>query len=185
MGPTTAGETAGAGERRPRIALVRWAGAFAAALAVGALLPLWPALRLTADDDRLGHVPLASDEQFTIAYVHSIDRLPIEENIKVRDGGLVVDSTRLRQFGAGMGHVPGEGTGRADGDWWVIEDMNRDIGPEVALRVGAPSVDHRVRTPDAEVRLSPCLASRRVVVEPVRITTLHLLFERTPQPCAE
>ena len=152
------------------------------ALVTGALLPLWPALRLTVDDDRLGHLPLAEGEQFTISYVHSIDHLPIEENIEVRDGNLIVDSTRLRQFGAGMGHIPGEGTGRADGEWWVIEDMNRDIGPEVAIRVGVASVDHRLHTPDAEVRLSPCLASRRVVVAPVRISALHLLFGGDPQP---
>ena len=162
--------------------------AFTAALLMGAAvvaaatLPLWPALRLSVDEDRLGHLPLAEGELFTISYVHSIDHLPIEEYLEVRDGNLVVDSTRLRQFGAGMGHRPGEGTGRADGEWWVIEDMDRDIGTEVAIRVGAPSVDHRVETPDSEVRLSPCLASRRVVVEPVRATTLQLLFDSDPQP---
>jgi hypothetical protein len=164
--------------RRAGTALVAVAAVFFA----GALLPLWPALRLSVDDERLGHLPLAEGEQFTLSYVHSIDRLPIEENLRVRDGELVVDSTRLRQFGAGMGHIPGEGTGRADGEWWVIEDMNRPIGPEVAIRVGAAAVDHRLRTPDAEVRLSPCLTSRRVVVEPVRISTLRLLLAGDPQP---
>lgn len=130
----------------------------------------------------MGHLPLAEGEQFTVAYVHSIDGLPIEENIEVREGRLVVDSTRLRQFGAGMGHVPGEGSGRAEGDWWVIEGMDREIGSVLALRVGAASVDHRVRTPDTEVQLSPCLSSRRVTVEPVHISTLHLLTARDPQP---
>lgn len=170
----------------PRVAAFRLTIAAAlvvvAAVATAAAVPLWPALRLSVDEDRLGHLPLAEGELFTLSYVHSIDHLPIEEYIEVRDGNLVVDSTRLRQFGAGMGHRPGEGTGRADGEWWVIEDMNRDIGPEVAIRVGAPSVDHRVITPDAEVRLSPCLATRRVVVEPVRATTLQLLFDTDPQP---
>lgn len=162
---------------------VFWIGGALLVIGVAAtLVPLWPALRLSVDGDRLGHLPLAQGEQFTLSYVHSIDRLPIEENIEVRGRTLVVDSTRLRQFGAGMGHRPGEGTGRADGEWWVIEDMNRDIGPEVAIRVGAPAIDHRLRTPDAEVRLSPCLATRRVTVEPVRVTTLQLLFDTEPQP---
>jgi hypothetical protein len=157
------------------------AAVLAAVLAAGAL-PLWPALRLSADDERLGYLPLAEGEQFTLSYIHSIDHLPIEENLEVRDGELVADSTRLRQFGAGMGHIPGEGTGRADGEWWVIEDMNRPIGPEVVIRVGTAAVDHRLRTPDAEVRLSPCLTSRRVVVEPARISTLRLLSAGDPQP---
>lgn len=168
--------------RRPRIAAIGGITILLALGAAAALLPLWPALRLSVDGEHLGHLPLAEGERFTIAYVHSIDHLPIEENIEVREDTLVVDSTRLRQFGAGMGHIPGEGNGRADGEWWVIEDMERDIGPEVAVRVGAPSVDHRVRTPDAEVRLSPCLATRRVLIEPVRATTLQLLFDHDPQP---
>ncbi|MBR8740939.1 DUF1850 domain-containing protein [Nocardiopsis sp. MG754419] len=168
--------------RRPRTAALWTAGALLALGAAVALLPLWPALRLSVDDERLGHLPLAEGEMFTLSYVHSIDHLPIEEYIEVRDGTFVVDSTRLRQFGAGMGHRPGEGTGRADGEWWVIEDMNRDIGSEVAIRVGAPSIDHRVSTPDAEVRLSECLTARRVLIEPARATTLQLLFDTDPQP---
>jgi hypothetical protein len=187
MDPTTVGRSADAAARRPRISALGRVGrllgaALAAALVIAVLVPLWPGLRLSVDGDRMGHLRLAEGELFTIAYVHSIDRLPIEENIGVRDGALIVDSTRLRQFGAGMGQIPGEGTGRADGEWWVIEDMNRDIGPEVAVRVGAAYVDHRVRTPDAEVRLSPCLTSRRVVIEPVRISALQLLFGGDPQP---
>ncbi|MFE1169345.1 DUF1850 domain-containing protein [Nocardiopsis sp. NPDC058789] len=190
MEPTAVGRSADAEPRRPRISALRraglWLGAgLGAALLVGALLPVWPALRLSVDGDRLGHLPLAEGEQFTVSYVHSIDHLPIEENIEVRDGELVADSTRLRQFGAGMGQIPGQGTGRADGEWWVIEDMNRHVGPELAIRVGTASVDHRLRTPDTEVRLSPCLTSRRVAVEPARISTLVLLIGGSPQPVCD
>ncbi|PWV52105.1 DUF1850 domain-containing protein [Nocardiopsis sp. L17-MgMaSL7] len=190
MEPTAVGPSADAEPRRPRIsalrrAVLRVGAGLGAALLVGALVPVWPALRLSVDGDRLGHLPLAEGEQFTVSYVHSIDHLPIEENLEVRDGELVADSTRLRQFGAGMGQIPGQGTGRADGEWWVIEDMNRHVGPELAIRVGTASVDHRLRTPDAEVRLSPCLTSRRVAVEPARISTLVLLVGRSPQPVCD
>ncbi|MFL1379802.1 MULTISPECIES: DUF1850 domain-containing protein [unclassified Nocardiopsis] len=156
----------------------------AAALAVlaGLFWPTHSALRVADEGAVIGYLPLAPEEVFTITYVHSIDHLPIEEDIAVRDGRLVVDATRIRQFGAGMGQIAGEGHGRADGEWWVIEEMNRDIGAELALRVGAPTVDHRIRTPGAEVRLSPCLTAHRVTVEPVRLSTLHLLTARTPAP---
>jgi len=167
--------------RRPfRAAAV---AALVLAAAAGALLwPAWPALRLSTGGTELGHLPLSEGELFTISYVHSIDHLPIEENIEVREGRLIVQSTRFRQFGAGMGHIVGEGTGRADGEWWVIEGMDRDIGTELALRVGAPSVDHRVSTPDDEVGLSACLAAHRVTIEPDRVSTLRLLLGRTPEP---
>ncbi|WP_306370567.1 DUF1850 domain-containing protein [Nocardiopsis sp. CC223A] len=157
------------------------AAAVLAALAALAW-PVHPALRIADEGAVIGHLPLAAEEVFTIAYVHSIDGLPIEEDIAVRDGRLVVDATRIRQFGAGMGQIPGEGRGRADGRWWVIEDMNRDIGTELAIRVGSPAVDHRLRTPGAEVRLSPCLTAHRVTVEPVRLSALHFMNVRTPAP---
>ncbi|MFJ9554824.1 DUF1850 domain-containing protein [Nocardiopsis sp. NPDC101807] len=176
--PRVERSAADARPRWPRTAALLGAGAVLAAL----LLPVWPALRLSDGGDTLGHLRLAGGGSFTVSYVHSIDGLPIEENLLVRDGRLVVDSTRVRQFGAGMGHVPGEGTGRADGEWWVVEGMERDIGTELTIRVGAPAVDHRIRAPGAEVRLSPCLAAHPVRVEPVLLPTLLLPLATVPEP---
>ncbi|WP_446724975.1 DUF1850 domain-containing protein [Nocardiopsis sp. N85] len=184
--PGTAGRPrpGGPGPGAPVDRDVRTAALLTVALALlGALVwPVHPALRVADEGAVIGHLPLAEGEVFTVSYVHSIDRLPIEEDLVVRDGHLVVDATRIRQFGAGMGQIPGEGNGRAEGPWWVVEDMGRDIGPVLALRVGAPAIDHRIRTPDAEVRLSPCLAAHRVTVEPVRLSTLHLPLTRVPAP---
>ncbi|MBE2999181.1 DUF1850 domain-containing protein [Nocardiopsis sp. HNM0947] len=164
----------------------RWirAGALTVAVAAVALLlwPARPALRVSDEGRALGHLPLAEGEALTVAYTHSIDGLPIEEDLVVEDGHLVVDATRLRQFGAGMGQIPGEGHGRADGRWWVVEDLDRDIGPELVLRVGSSEVDHRLRVPGTEVELSPCLAGQRVTVEPVRVSTLRLWLDGGPRP---
>ncbi|WP_285729970.1 DUF1850 domain-containing protein [Nocardiopsis sp. ATB16-24] len=174
-------DTGTTSQRRRTVALVTCGTVLAMVLTVPAL-PLRPALRLSDEGDTVGHLPLAEGERFTIAYVHSIDGLPIEEDIDVRDGRMVVDATRLRQFGAGMGHIPGEGTGHADGEWWVVDGIGRDIGTELVIRVGAPTTDHRIRTPDDEVRLSRCLAARPVTVEPVRVSALRLLLEGGPGP---
>lgn len=160
----------------------RACGALAAAALGALLLPVWPVLRVSDEGSTIGYLPLAEGERFTVSYVHSIDRLPIEEDIERRDGRLVADTTRVRQFGAGMGQVPGEGAGRADGEWWVVEDMGRDLGTELVIRVGSPAVDHRLRAAGAEVRLSPCLAAHRVALEPDRIPTLPLLLRRAPRP---
>lgn len=194
MTPIPATDAAPGTAGRPRPARPGTAGrdvltALAATAAVALLAalvslawPVGPALRVSDGDEVIGHLPLAPGEVLTVAYVHSIDGLPIEEDIVVRDGRLIVEATRIRQFGAGMGQIPGEGRGRADGRWWVIEDMGRDIGTELAIRVGSPAVDHRLRTPGAEVRLSPCLAAHRVTVEPVRLSALHTLTARPPAP---
>ncbi|CAL9530467.1 hypothetical protein SUDANB121_04045 [Nocardiopsis dassonvillei] len=169
-------------DREVLAALAATAAAALLAALVSLAWPVAPALRVSDGGEVIGHLPLAPGEVFTVAYVHSIDGLPIEEDIAVRDGRLVVEATRIRQFGAGMGQIPGEGRGRADGPWWVIEDMGRDIGPELAIRVGSPAVDHRIRTPGAEVRLSPCLTAHRVTIEPVRLSALRSLTARTPAP---
>ncbi|WP_051415479.1 DUF1850 domain-containing protein [Nocardiopsis sp. CNT312] len=175
--PTGAG-----GVPRPSAAAL-WGGLFVLTAAAALLLwPVWPALGLTDDGEPLGTLPLAEGEVFTISYVHSIDGLPIEENLAVREGRLVAESTRSVQYGAGMGQIPGEGHGYAEGRWWVVEAMDRDVGGEVVLRPGSAAVDHRLRTPGAEVRLSPCLTSHRVVIRPVRVSTLRLLFGQDPRP---
>jgi hypothetical protein len=154
-----------------------------AAVALGALLvPVWPVLRVSDDGSTIGYLPLAEGERFTITYVHSIDQLPIEEDLVRRDGRLVAETTRVRQFGAGMGQIPGEGTGRADGEWWVVDGIGRDVGTELALRVGSPAVDHRLVADGTEVRLSPCLAAHRVTLAPDRAATLPLLIRGVPDP---
>lgn len=163
-------------------------GAVAASLAAAAALPVWPALRVTHDEQVLLTLP---DDQLTISYVHSIDRLPIEEDLSVREGELVVERTRLRQFGAGMGQIEGEGRGYADGPWWVVDDLDRGIGPELLLRVGALRVDHRLHGAGTEVPLSHCLPGERVSITPTRVSTAYLLrgphheHECEPPPAAE
>lgn len=147
-----------------------------AALVAGLLLPVWPALHVTHGEQV---VATFTGDDVTISYVHSIDGLPIEEDLRVRDGELIVERTRLRQFGAGMGQIEGEGRGYADGSWWVVDDLDRPIGPDLLLRVGSPRVDHRVRAGGAEVELSPCLAGERVRITPARISTVSQI--RGPQ----
>ncbi|GAB2522514.1 DUF1850 domain-containing protein [Nocardiopsis aegyptia] len=167
---------------RSPLTVPRVCGVLAAAALGALLLPVWPVLRVSDEGSTIGYLPLSEGERFTITYMHSIDHLPIEEDLVLRDGRLVAETTRIRQFGAGMGQIPGEGTGYADGEWWVIDDMGRDVGTELALRVGSPTVDHRLLADGTEVRLSPCLAAHRVTLDPARAATLPLLVRGAPHP---
>lgn len=154
-------------------------------LALALAAPLWPGVRISHGDEVIAHwrVP---DGTFTLTYVHSIDALPIEEVIAVTGGEFIVEATRIRQFGAGMGQIEGEGEGRADGQWWVVEEIGREIGPELLVRIGAERVDHRVRMDQREVLLSPCLAGEQVRVEPSRLSVMSRMRDwvRT-SPCAQ
>lgn len=148
-------------------------GGIVLAVLAALALPVWPVLRVSSDGRVLALLP---GQHVTISYVHSIDGLPIEEDLRAEDGHLIVERTRLVQFGAGMGQVVGEGHGRAEGRWWVVDDLDRDVGPEVLLRVGAEGVDHRIRTSRTELALSQCLPGRRVRVAPARAPAGALLL---------
>ena len=173
------------GRRGRATAAAAVAGLVVAAVLVALAWPVRPVLRLSHGEDVLADLSLP-DDVFTIRYVHSIDRLPIEEDVQVTGDRLVVQTTRVRQFGAGMGQIAGEGRGYADPPWWVVTDLHRDIGTELLLRVGASGVDHRVRTADGtELALSQCWAGERIRISVERVPLLappqH--HQRHPAPC--
>lgn len=167
--------------RSPRVIGGLVAALLVTAIGFGLLVPLWPAVTVDHDEDRLA---AWRTEAFTLSYIHSIDGLPIEEDLRVTEGELVVERTRLKQFGAGMGHIDGEGQGRADGDWWVVDDLERDIGSQMHLRAGATRIDHRITSAEHELRLSVCLPGERITISAARVSTLTLFTTPDDPACA-
>jgi hypothetical protein len=135
--------------------------------------PAWPELAVRPEGGRECRLPVADGEPFGLSFVHSVDHLPVQDWYRVEDGSIVQDATRLRQFGAGMGHISGDGTARAVDGWWEVADMRRPIGV-LTLRVGGESVDHRLHHPGGVLALSEHWAGHRLVIEPARRST----FER-------
>lgn len=158
------------------------AAAGAALTALGLLLPVWPAVTVSAHGSTTA---VLQENAFTISYIHSIDGLPIEEDLRRSEGELVVERTRLRQFGAGMGHIEGQGQGRSEGEWWVLDDLQRQIGPQMHLRAGAPAIDHRLRAGETELRLSRCLSGERITISAERVSALTYALTRDQFGCAE
>jgi hypothetical protein len=143
-----------------------------AAATVALALPVWPVLTVAPDHGPAQHVPMNDGDPFAVSFVHSLDHLPVEDWYHVDDGHIVQDSTRLQQFGAGMGHIAGVGQGRDAGDWWEITGMDRHIG-HLVIRAGGADVDHRLHHAEQIVPLSQCWTGQRVTVRPARISTLH------------
>ncbi|NDL59955.1 DUF1850 domain-containing protein [Phytoactinopolyspora mesophila] len=158
---------------RPRARSAVAAAALIVVTAIIALvLPVWPVLTVGPDDGPVQYLPLRDGEPFAVSFVHSLDHLPVEDWYHVDDGHIVQDSTRLQQFGAGMGHIAGIGRGQDAGEWWEITGMNRHIG-ELLIRAGSESVDHRLHHAEQIIPLSQCWAGQRVTVRPDRLSTLH------------
>lgn len=77
---------------------------------------------------------------FSIHFIHSVQKTPVEENLEVEaDGSFLLRSTRYQSFGVGLPFLAEEGNFREDfrqdGDYYVFDDMNRHF-PELSLRTG-------------------------------------------------
>lgn len=151
------------------------AGAVAALLAAAALfIPVLPAVSVGLDRDApLTVFPLGRNESFSIRFVHSIDGLPIIESYRLDGLDLVQMETRLLSFGVGTGYIDGEGTLTEDGDWVVIENMERPIG-RLRQRVGVAAVDHRIIWRDKALPLSQNFPGELFIIEGTRMS----LFDR-------
>lgn len=138
------------------------------------LLPVRSVVEVSTNDGVAGHI--SGDGPIWLSYVHSIDKLPIEEEITLDGGEFVVKSTRVQQFGAGMGYASTDGRGYSDGDWWVVDDLDRSIGAELLIRVGPEGIDHRLTAGEQAVDLTSCWPSERVRLEATRISFADIWF---------
>lgn len=107
-------------------------------LAVWINLPA-PSLDIRQRDSRqlLLALPMPYDEPFTIWYLHSIARRPVEEKLHLApQGTLVVDATIWDMNGTGLpyGPDPGMKFELKDGKY-ILTNMNR-VFPEVVMAIG-------------------------------------------------
>lgn len=80
-------------------------------------------------------VPLSRGGEFTIKYIHSVDRLPIYERFIVDDEyNLLLSEVGFIALGAGMADSGGKLV--YDGQWTLIKDMDREL-PSFYLRVSS------------------------------------------------
>lgn len=149
----------------------RWIAGLAAAgaLAVGLLTwPLFPALEII--DGRGGRVAFCarveSGEEFVLAFVHSVNRRPVYDTLRVAADHLVIVKSRFDAFGAGMPEASTQdGTLRVAEDGWLEWTVNRPV-PEVTVRVGRVA-DHTLVIKDRKI---PLLG----LAEPGAPLTLHI-----------
>lgn len=82
-------------------------------------------------------------EEVVIAYVHSVNRRPVYDTLRIEEGGLVIVKSRFDAFGAGMPDgSTDEGTLEVLAGGMLEWRLDRPVG-EVTLRVGRLA-DHRL-----------------------------------------
>lgn len=112
------------------------------ACAAGALLGLCllasqPYLFVKAGGQQVAMVRAQAGTPFSIRFIHSVQKTPVWENLAVdEDGrGFVLHSTKYQSFGVGLPFLEQEGQFRQEGDFYIMDDMERHF-PDLTLRTG-------------------------------------------------
>jgi len=89
----------------------------------------------------LGRWFLNEQDEFAIRFIHSVNQKPVQENFRIEDGMLRLQSVRFYSFGAGMQSDLYEGLiFNWDGDAMIISGFNSSF-KELNLLIGTVS-DH-------------------------------------------
>ena len=89
------------------------------------------------DKTILWATPIGKVDVFHLKYIHSVDGTPVEENYRFDEKGtIIIVSTRFKMIGAGIEFHPSVGTLCLDGEWVILNDINRKIA-RYLLRVGS------------------------------------------------
>jgi hypothetical protein len=79
---------------------------------------------------------MSEGEEFVLSFIHSVNRRPVYETLRIEDDHLVVVQSRYDSFGAGMPEFSGdEGQLTWDDEGWLVWIVNRPI-PSLDLFVG-------------------------------------------------
>ena len=71
----------------------------------------------------------------TIEFMHSVQKTPVIEELVFDAGEFVLLRTRYKSLGVGLPFDAGDGNFRREGDWFIMDDMNRRF-KNLELRTG-------------------------------------------------
>ncbi len=130
-------------------------GAIAVAAAFLIFYPWYPVLEIKSvkKGDLLFCARMAEGEEFVLSFVHSVNKRPVYDTIRVEGNHLLIVKSRFDSFGAGMPEASTGGmTLRFDKDGWLEWIVNRPL-PEVTLFVGWVA-NHSLRLKGREIALA-------------------------------
>lgn len=84
-----------------------------------------------------------SGTPITLSYRHSVQKTTVYEYLAVNEteDGLILKSTKYQSFGVGLPFSKEEGDFHQDGEWFVLENMNRKY-PSLSIRNGVTNEEH-------------------------------------------
>jgi len=123
-------------------------------------------LEIGTPEGALAGLEFPEEAEICLHWSHSVTGGAVADCFVNRDGVMVLDRSYLHDFAAGLGEVPGRGTlTSAPGGGYWITGMNEPVsGNALRLRVGPPSVGHRLEGPSGSVDLSATASGQSVTL---------------------
>lgn len=96
-----------------------------------------PCFFVQAEDICLAAVPSRPGLAFSIRFIHSVQKTPVLEELRVdEDGhGFVLEATKYQSFGVGLPFLESEGEFRQEGCYYIMDHMDRRFSC-LSLRTG-------------------------------------------------
>lgn len=113
---------------------------------------------------RLVEVDLPEAGRWCLVWNHSVQGFPVTDCFRMQEGQLMLDSTHTPDFAAGLGYTSGRGTLTSDNNhgYRIVEMQVPIPNNRLSLRVGAPSVNHRIKVGSRLISLSELAADQLV-----------------------
>ena len=94
-----------------------------------------PKIFVGTENKTVAVVDAAEDLPITIEFMHSVQKTPVIEELTFHAGEFVLLRTRYKSLGVGLPFDAGDGNFRREGDWFIMDDMNRRF-KNLELRTG-------------------------------------------------
>lgn len=94
-----------------------------------------PKIFVGSEHKAVAVVDAAQGLPLTIEFMHSVQKTPVIEELEYRDGEFVLLRTRYKSLGVGLPFDAADGHFRREGDWFIMDDMNRRF-KNLELRTG-------------------------------------------------
>lgn len=94
-----------------------------------------PKIYLCTDSKTIFVADYQENLPVTINFMHSVQKTPVIEELELRNGEFVLLRTKYKSQGVGLPFDAGDGTFHRDGEWFIMDNMNRHF-KNLELRTG-------------------------------------------------
>lgn len=105
------------------------------AVAILFLLTSTPKIFVGTENATVAVLNAEENLPLTIEFIHSVQKTPVIEYLNFQSGEFVLQRTKYKSQGVGLPFDAADGNFHRDGEWFVMDDMNRHF-KNLELRTG-------------------------------------------------